>query len=708
MLARSFSIYNDTGRDIQARLAYRLVTKDGRTIDQGETRFSHPAGMRQTWEHTFQLSETQAITRMTLTLSLYHGAQLEHHAEYQYALFPRLDTPLELGEKIVAYYGSEGTCQALSRLIPGLVHLYSLNDPRLWTADALVLDSCLPIRPGMVQPALRQFAGEGGCVVVLEQQEFSLGDLTLADRPFYAAFTNIPDHPIFEHMSNDDLRFWLPGNPNAPGTNGLVKRAFNRPVEGDFTILLECGGGDFGWGGLLWTPLIEYMVGKGRILLNQLELTSLHARVPQARLLLRNLVRYAIQTGSRHGKASTGKTDVRLVTPDSPLAQSLVKELGISLGLAGEVVIADPHFLDVDTAHALRREAEAGNHILVLPIAPGNEEILSALAGEDARLVEAPVYQLQTAAEKGRAAAVSRGISAFDLDWIDKVTYTPGSYANAIIASHAVEVPESLALLTDVHNPWEAFFVAGKDSEWQKIPQATMALAAPFQPKVYAVLLPARRGAIILCQVSPQLEYPKARRIYTRLLGNLGILLATPLLERIRQEADYGVEAMMALAYAPHQDFAAIEAYFSDPAYFLNNLGEGVYGWMKRIEKRAGAINVPESAGNTYFLTVFVDSAINRDPTRRLNNELPDASIVPDLFVEANCIFRLYLNGRCLVDQTSAPAGVLKLEDAALLKGINRLAMVCYGGLQDIHLNLWFKNKYGDPVEGLRYPLTLD
>ena len=217
MLARRFSIYNDTGSDIQARLAYRLVTKDGRTIDQGETRFSHPAGMRQTWEHTFQLSDTQSISRVTLTLGLYHGAQLEHHAEFQYSLFPRLDTPLELGEKIVAYYGSEGTCQALSRLIPGLVHLYSLNDPRLWTADALVLDSCLSVRPGMVQPTLRQFAGEGGCVVMLEQQEFSLGDLTLADRPFYAAFTNIPDHPIFKHMSNDDLRFWLPGNPNSPG-----------------------------------------------------------------------------------------------------------------------------------------------------------------------------------------------------------------------------------------------------------------------------------------------------------------------------------------------------------------------------------------------------------------------------------------------------------------------------------------------------------
>ena len=435
---------------------------------------------------------------------------------------------------------------------------------------------------------------------------------------------------------------------------GWLRRLSTARWKETFTILLECGGGDFGWGGLLWTPLIEYMVGKGRILLNQLELTSLHARVPQARLLLRNLMGYAIQTGSRHGKASAGKTDVRLVTPDSPLAQSLVKELGISLGLAGEVLIADPHFLDVDTARALRREAEAGNNILVLPITPGNEVILSALAGEDARLVDAPTYQLQTAAEKGRAAVVTRGISSFDLDWIDKVTYTPGSYANTIIASHAVEVPESLALLTDVHNPWEAFFVAGKDSEWQKIPQATMTLAAPFRPKVYAALLPARRGAIILCQVSPRLEYPKARRIYTRLLGNLGTLLATPLLERTRQDADYGIDAMMALPYAPHQDFAAIEAYFSDPAYFLNNLGEGVYGWMKRIEKRAGAIIVPESTGKSYFLTVFIDSAVNRDPTRRMNNELPDSSIVPDLFVEANCIFRLYLNGRCLVDQTSA------------------------------------------------------
>jgi len=118
----------------------------------------------------------------------------------------------------------------------------------------------------------------------------------------------------------------------------------------------------------------------------------------------------------------------------------------------------------------------------------------------------------------------------------------------------------------------------------------------------------------------------KIRRVYARLLVNLGVEVQTRLLEFTRPASDYAIEAVMTLLKEPYQDEEAVTAYYADPAFILNNLGEGVYGWMKRQDRRGGFIHVPGSAGRTCYLSVFVDSEINRDPSRRATLELPTAA----------------------------------------------------------------------------------
>jgi hypothetical protein len=181
-------------------------------------------------------------------------------------------------------------------------------------------------------------------------------------------------------------------------------------------------------------------------------------------------------------------------------------------------------------------------------------------------------------------------------------------------------------------------------------------------------------------------------------------------LSYVKVERDYGIESLMALPFQVYQDYQKVEAYFGDPHYTLNNLGEGVYGWMKRVEKREGFIAIPESAGKTYFLTVFIESDINRDPTRRANNELPDSSIVPDLVVRGNASFKLFVNGHCYADCDNSQGDEveLKIADVVLERGINPMLIVCRGGEEDVKLNVCFRNKYGDYLEGLRYHLMLD
>jgi len=261
-----------------------------------------------------------------------------------------------------------------------------------------------------------------------------------------------------------------------------------------------------------------------------------------------------------------------------------------------------------------------------------------------------------------------------------------------------------------VKNPWYDYFVRGFDGEYLKTAIATMAEEAECEPKCYGVVKAIGKGAILLSQIRPLRGNDKIKRVYTRLLSNVGASIHTHLLRTVKEDRDYGIESFMALPYQEHVEYDEMEAYFRDRNYTLNNLGEGVYGWMRQVEKREGVIAIPESAGKTYFLTVFVESDINRDPTRRVNNELPDSSIVPDLYVKINASFKLFVDGHCYADCEN-PQGDdldLKIDDVVLDKGMNNVLLVCRGRKEDVRLNVCFKSKYGDLMEGLRYHLTLD
>lgn len=148
--------------------------------------------------------------------------------------------------------------------------------------------------------------------------------------------------------------------------------------------------------------------------------------------------------------------------------------------------------------------------------------------------------------------------------------------------------------------------------------------------------------------------------------------------------------------------------YFSSPEYTLNNLGEGIYGWMLRLEQRGGWIDIPDSAGQTWFLTVFIESELNRDPSRRESGELPDTSIIPNLWLDANCRVTVILNGQTLLENGKPCTGGLNAGDALLQRGLNRLTLLCRGGGDDIRLAAWLLTKFGAPVTGIKTHLTLD
>ena len=708
-LVRSFSIYNDTQKPAQARLVYQLKTVDGDCLKEGEKAFTHQPGERREWQLTFQIPEFRERMTLTLHVELFHGDRLVHQLEQVYRVYPQaLKTMVINTSKKAGYLGSKEAYAVISRWLPRLVRFEEPRAADLTPLDILIIGPDYSGHVGAIQPRLKEFVERGGFLLVLEQSQFSLGDTVLSGRGFSLAHINDAEHPVFAGLSDEDLRFWHPANINAPDTLGLVANAFHKPAEGDFIILLECGEGDFGWGGLLWTPLVEYSMGRGRAVFNQVVLIWNWERVPPACLLLRNLLSYACQFPPK-----AGRTGVLMAEEGSP-AEAFLERIGVDFTrnvapAPGELVIVDPGALDERMAAELHAFAGEGGEVLVLPAEPFHQVAITRLVGRQVRIDEQEVYQL-----RGVADELTRGISPHDLYHIERVTYTPENAHNRLAARYCIRFDatgprkDNETLFESVHNPWVEFFVNGRDAEFQKIPVATMVQKAEFQPSVYGARQAVGRGAVIFSQVLLNPENEKVRRVYTRLLGNLSINIRTALFDHLKGDQDYGIEAFMALSYGPGQDYNAMLAYFTDPHYVLNNLGEGVYGWMKRQEKTAGAITIPGSAGKTTFLTVFIESETNRDPSQRATGELPDSSIVPDLFLQVNCPFQLYVNGICCADEVDTPKETVKIGDVLLNKGINRLAAVCKGGAEDIRVNAWLKDKHGGVVPGLKYRLTLD
>jgi len=318
--------------------------------------------------------------------------------------------------------------------------------------------------------------------------------------------------------------------------------------------------------------------------------------------------------------------------------------------------------------------------------------VLTMLAGMPVAIKEEETYQL-TSAESG----LLSGISPHDLFSIEKVTYSPETCCNTVLARHSLSMDGGDRLLMSTVSPWHSFFVRESGIvEYKFAATVREALEKESAPGCYGAALALGGGRLIFTQIVPRRESAKARRVYSRILANLGAAFDADLLGFVKTDQDYAIPYFMGLPHEEYQDYGRMEAYFCAPDFVLNNLGEGVYGWMKYLAAIRGVVTAPKSAGRTYFLTVFV----RWDGSGAAGH---------NLLLGANCACRVFLNGRlCLV--TSAPASWrdCRVTGLGLHPGLNRLLIVCRAGQEDARLSACFKDPAGTYPRGLKYLLTLD
>ncbi|OWR30674.1 hypothetical protein CDO73_08735, partial [Saccharibacillus sp. O23] len=203
--------------------------------------------------------------------------------------------------------------------------------------------------------------------------------------------------------------------------------------------------------------------------------------------------------------------------------------------------------------------------------------------------------------------------------------------------------------------------------------------------------------------------------VLTRLLARPTRIVAH---EAYQLEADYGYPLAEGLSPA---DLFGLDKVHHSPRD-LNNLGEGLYGWMKKKERgpQDGRMRIQDSAGGLWFLSAFVlpaapdkisESVSETDCETEVRSRSEDSAAFADdesdfsavpvrLRVESNALSaRLWLNGRPL--QGPHPVG-------ELLAGVNRLIVEARAGAEDLALAVFFEHPDGRPLEGLRYRMTID
>lgn len=711
-ILRTFDVYNDTLYTHNTKVNVTIREKSGELMYENIYEFTQLPGERKTIEVKFIPEEiTSKIREIYLEAVLYHGDKERHTLQKLYKLCPKsLKTEaLNMQSKKILYLGNDKTLGIIKPLIPNVIHVSTL-DTGLYSYDILIIGDYVPYSAHKYQSLLGNYIEKGGIVIQFEQSSFATGDIILYKHSFFSAHISSrenAEHPILKDLQDEDFMFWKPYvTEEIPSS--IIEQAFIKPAKGDFTMLLECNAGDFGDGGDFWTPLIEYQHNLGLMLLNQLEIAENFNTVPQACILLRNILLYAAEF------EANSKANTCLLASEESSSYKFLKSIGLKFRLIDKsadktdfnckTLLVDPDSLTTSCIKDIQTFTSNGGTTLILPCCDIHKESLETLLQSAVAIRNAATYQLETTADN----PINRGVTITDLFRFEKIPLTPRLVENRPICNQSIEVDGAAILASNVTNtPWYDYFERNLSAEYSRVALVEINKRREDICLPYVAEKLSGNGKYILSQISIDSNNEKNIRVYSRMLGNLNCLINhMELFSYEKGDRDYAIDYFMTLSHEKYKDYKAAEAYYSDKNYSLNNLGEGLYGWMKKIEKdKEGFININGSKNRTYFLSCFVNKIEGKSssPAKTDFDEI-------NLQAESNCSFKLWINGELRKEFHTDRTGQYKvtIPEIKLVKGLNRFIISAAASEEDIKLRMVFKNSDGTYPDALRYQLTID
>jgi len=235
---------------------------------------------------------------LTFAVRVYAGGKTVAGEEIQESVFPDepalLDSDRAEKARIGLFDPSGATAQVLTRMGVAFTPLSSHLGLQAFPGDVILVGEgeAFARAPGSLS-LVGDRARRGAALLVLAQASWPPPHL----RPIWLAPPEQVDFNIAEPLSAhpDLVRDLLPGDLSVwrlrpdPEEEGLWElaswQALPVPVRGNFRLHLSVAGGT-----MERSPLTEYLVGDGRVLVTTLPVVAAYEREPAARIMMRNLL----------------------------------------------------------------------------------------------------------------------------------------------------------------------------------------------------------------------------------------------------------------------------------------------------------------------------------------------------------------------------------------------------------------------------------
>ncbi|MFW6161618.1 MAG: LamG-like jellyroll fold domain-containing protein [Planctomycetota bacterium] len=297
------------------------ATLGGKALHEQE--FSEPVaiGERKFLPVRFETPEVAERTEGKIALSAKIFETRLPSDTFAFECWPRPERPQETTE-VALLDGAGRTAAVLEQAGVGASRELT-DETRLLVIGREALDDAA--RKTLTDWDIEGRIAKGLNVLVFEQTGEQLAGMPMDDPNCRRAFPRAPDHPVLEGLTDADLRHWRGesdltepypktdrddlawGEEFTRWSNRGVVCSFapEKPQRGAFTILVDA---DFD---LTLAPLVEWRLGRGRVVFCQLDVTSRYGSDPVPTLLVHRLLDWL----TRAPREEAGDAP-RLVGPD--------------------------------------------------------------------------------------------------------------------------------------------------------------------------------------------------------------------------------------------------------------------------------------------------------------------------------------------------------------------------------------------------------
>ena len=515
------------------------------------------------------------------------------------------------------------------------------------------------------------FAEYGGRVVVARQRFSPAPAVKMRDKSVFAAFVRSFGHPLLDGLTEGDFAFWGDDAYSlSSGASYVADRLYEKDDGGKMTVVLDADEGEFGTGGLRYTPLFTAEYGSGVVVCCQLNLCDRWEKIPAARQVFVNLLRY-----------------IDTYEPAAVRQPAVVET-------------------DADPTAAIEFARSGGDALVFL--SPKNAAAASRALGVNLQLTADD--ELYHAVRTGDHALLG-GISNEDLCGVERFLYAPPEAVNATVADYFMEDDAAIEPLaaTCPRSGLAAFHVYDGAAELMRAYTTLHAVIENDAPaRTLIGLVHCGAGRVVLSTFRPPREAVRFARVRNRLVRNLGgvtagkDLFAGDCVERGARSDGYPGTVQI---YRGRPDAALLEKMCSLCAYNTERMNTTPILNGADFTPTAGEGGVwssPDGAPCAIYFPLL-------SPTQRKNVGsnlgVPDPGAQTFLDVKTAGRTRLFLNGaaRNAPGVPDFAAGDATYPELALERGLNHVLLLWEPAGAGDRLGLLWRNIKREPEYGFLF-----